>query len=46
MRPARTLRLLATLAALALLAACPDAKVPKDPRQMPTPKAETPAPTG
>ena len=43
MQPSRIVRLLAAVAALALLAACPDAKVPKDPRQVPTPKAETPA---
>ncbi len=31
--------LLATCAALALLTACPDTKVPQDPTKLPTPKA-------
>lgn len=32
--------LIAVLGCLALLTGCPDTKLPKDPTQLPTPKAE------
>jgi hypothetical protein len=36
--------LVAAFAALALLSGCPDARPPKDPTTLPTPKAETARP--
>lgn len=36
--------LVAALAALTLLSGCPDARPPKDPTTLPTPKAEAPGP--